>query len=212
MLNEIVQGLPAINWELLSVFLGIGFLRLVYKSGKLTKHKWFAKRFRAKYIQMLNNEHTDDEPYLWLLCHLYQIKEEMKEHGDSNYAHIGNIITNLHDRPEILAPNLSDVCVHLTKYIGRLGTLNKNVWKWGWTPIVWLMEFVELVIVDVILRTVISANDFNSYSNRPVMLTIKKMISILLILYTVISGLDGFEKGLSRIQELFSAFWWRNEK
>ena len=48
---------------------------------------------------MLKDEHTAIESYQWLLHHMSQIKKEMKEHGDSNYARISNcnpklLITN----------------------------------------------------------------------------------------------------------------------
>ncbi len=199
MLNEIGQELPALNLTGVLVVFGIGFSRLIYKLVRLAEHKCFAKRFLAKYTQMLNDEQTAAESYEWLLDHLSQIKREMRAHGDSNYAHISHIISTLHDRPPVLAPNLDDVCVDLRKYIGTLSysirIQCKHVWRFPLWPIVLPMQVVELVVVDIILRFSKTA-DFNSHSSHPVIWTIK----IIFAVYTFIAGWDAVVK---KIKEIF---------
>ena len=186
--------MPALNLTAVIIVFGIGFLRLVYRLGKLAKHKWFAKRFGAKFIQLLNNKDYDDKSYQWLLRNLFQLKTEMKEHGDNNFLYIGNIITNLHDSYAI-PPNFPPVGVCLDKYIGRLGYSIRKLLIYL-IPVLWPIQFVEFV-VDMILRfgkiaRVISTNDSNSYSGHPVTLVIKMIFAA----YAVIAGWDAVVKKL----------------
>ena len=192
---KIPDELPTISPILF--FIGICVFGLVYSLGRLTKHIRFAKRFLARYTRVINNR--DNESYEWLLDHLSQIKREMRAHGDSNYAHISHIISTLHDRPPVLAPNLDDVCVDLRKYIGTLSysirIQCRHVWRFPLWPIVLPMQVVELVVVDIILRFSKTA-DFNSHSSHPVIWTIK----IIFAVYTFITGWDAVVK---KIKEIF---------
>ena len=175
----------------------LGFSRIIYKLGRLAKQRWFAKRFLSKYTQMLKDEHTAIESYQWLLHHMSQIKKEMKEHGDTNYARISNIISTLHDRPPVLAPNLHDVCVDLRKYIGTLSSLSREQWiLWVvplW-PILLPMQAVEMIVIRI-LRFKKSAGS-DSYGNH----LVTWICRIIVTVYTLIAGWDAVVK---KIKEIF---------
>lgn len=207
MLNEIVQVLSATNIAVIigfGVFLVVGFSRLVYKLRKLSQHICFAKQYRAKYIQVADDNERNDgkgELHLWLIDHLYQIKQEMKKHGDGNYHNVGITVRQLHNLPFVLGPNLADVVVDLTEYIGRLRTLRKQLLKWTWCPIVWLLEFVE--IVCLILRVGRPFGLISGDDRRPKSQTTTAGVVLLLTVYGAIADWDGgFVKTFTKIMKI----------
>ena len=191
---KIPDELPTISPILF--FIGICVFGLVYSLGRLTKHIRFAKRFLARYTRVINNR--DNESYEWLLRNLFQIREEMEAHGAS-YFRIGNIITNLHDLPDILPPNLSDVSVDLTKYIGRLCFLRRKLLLHVLCPLVWPIH-----MVDMILQLCNHFGVINTISKKPAIQRITAICTGLLILYGIIADWEGFTKTFRSIMKFFS--------
>ena len=187
MLNEIVQATLTLDLTILCVIFGIGFVTLVYRLGRLARQNWFAYRFRTKYIQTLknlNNKDFDQTSYRchrWLLRNLSLLKKDMREHRVSNFGYIDDAITHLHNRPDLLPPDLSTVCVYLEKYSGTLNCLIRKMLLLVVCIPLWPIQVVELIVI--ILRSC-EIGDFNS-DNR-----VMRIIKILFYVYTLIAGWD----------------------
>lgn len=192
-MNEFVQKLLTLDLTMLGVIFGIGFVTLVYTIGKLARQRWFVSQFRKQYIQTVNNlndknfDQNSQRCYQWLQRNLCVLKKDMREHGVGNFGYINSAITHLHDRPDILPPNLGTVCVYLEQYTGMLNCLIKKKLLFFVCIPLWPVQVVELVVI--VLRAC-GIGDFNSNS------TVNRIIKIIFYVYTVIAGWDAVVKKL----------------
>lgn len=189
---------------ILCIFVGFGFMGVVYDICSLIRRKRFAKKYLSKF-----NEFMDCGPYnphktehrQWLLHNLTKIKNQMEGHG----------ILDIHslasgDYPFQDADMLSDTLINITLYsdkelaktqaileiyVGELATLISRKW-WGVVnPFFWLRRMMRLIILDVpfwILHAVgvIRGNTENKIKYYSIISTVMGVLVVLGTLYGLV--------------------------
>lgn len=195
-MNEIVQKLLTLDVAIQYVIFGfaVGFVTLVCRLLRLVQQKWFAYRFHMKYTQTvknLNNEDFDQKShqcYQWLQRNLCILKKHMREHGVGNVGYISSTITHLHDRPDILPPNMGTVSVYLEQYTGVLNCLIRKMLLLAVCVPSWPIQIVELFVIMLRGCGIDSSNSKTRI--------IKIVFNVIFYAFTFIANWDSFKKKL----------------